>query len=115
MAMLRKAGVIKSIRGAGGGYILARPIEDISVGDVLRALEGNLEPAVCAAFKEDQACNAADSCVTKYVWQKINESINQTVDQIKLDQLVQESKAISNKDQQVNEKCKKQGIRERRP
>lgn len=92
MAMLKRAGLVKSIRGAGGGYVLAREVGEISVGDVLRALEGNLEPVDCAAFHAGESCEAADSCVTKYVWKKINESINQTVDEMKLDQLVKESK-----------------------
>ena len=105
MALLKKAGLVKSIRGAGGGYVLAKSVEDISVGDVLRALEGSLEPAVCAALKEDERCHWADSCVTKYVWQRINDSINQTVDQIKLNQLVQESKAISENNQQISKGC----------
>ena len=50
MALLKRAGLIKSIRGAGGGYVLAKDVSEISVGDVLRALEGNLEPVECAAF-----------------------------------------------------------------
>lgn len=49
MAKLRKAGLVVSIRGAGGGYRLARPAGEISVGDILRALEGNLE-AVAGLF-----------------------------------------------------------------
>ena len=52
MAKLKKAGLIKSIRGAGGGYVLAREVESISVGDVLRALEGNLEPVECSGFTQ---------------------------------------------------------------
>ena len=44
MTLLKKAELIKSIRGAAGGYVLAKPVEEISVGDVLRALEGSLEP-----------------------------------------------------------------------
>ena len=44
MALLRKAGLIRSVRGAGGGYVLAKDMKEISVGDILRALEGNLEP-----------------------------------------------------------------------
>ena len=92
MSMLKKAGLIKSIRGAGGGYILAKDMAEISVGDVLRALEGSLEPVDCSGLHPDEGCQSADSCVTKYVWQKINDSINATVDGIKLDQLVEESK-----------------------
>ena len=94
MALLKRAGLIKSIRGAGGGYVLAKDVSEISVGDVLRALEGNLEPVECAAFHEEESCEAAGGCVTKYVWKKINESINRTVDEIDLKQLVEESKQI---------------------
>ncbi len=95
MALLKKAGLVKSIRGASGGYVLARKAEEISVGDVLRALEGSLEPVKCAAFYSEEGCAASDSCVTKYVWQKINESINETVDKMMLDELVKESKALN--------------------
>ena len=68
---------------------------EISVGDVLRALEGSLEPVRCAAFYSEEGCMASDGCVTKYVWQKINDSINETVDQIMLDELVRESRALN--------------------
>ena len=92
IAKLKKAGLVRSVRGAGGGYILAKDIHEISVGDVLRALEGNLDPVECAGLEPDGECKAADSCVTKYVWKRINESINRTVDEIRLDQLVEESR-----------------------
>lgn len=95
VALMKKAGLVKSIRGASGGYVLAKKPEEVSVGDVLRALEGSLEPVKCAAFSEDEECTAADGCVTKYVWQKINESIRQTVDEIHLDELVQESRELN--------------------
>lgn len=47
MSLLRKNGLIRSVRGAGGGYVLAKDASEISVGDVLRALEGSLEPVDC--------------------------------------------------------------------
>ncbi|MGN0334549.1 MAG: RrF2 family transcriptional regulator [Lachnospiraceae bacterium] len=93
---LRKAGIISSVRGAGGGYILARPADEISVGDILRALEGSLDPVDCAGLPGASGCEGAQSCVTKYVWQKINESINQTVDGIYLNELIEESKETGN-------------------
>ena len=95
VALLRKAGLVKSIRGATGGYILAKDAAEISVGDILRALEGSLEPVKCAAFYSEEGCMASDGCVTKYVWQKINDSINETVNQMMLDELVQESKNLN--------------------
>ncbi len=105
MTLLKKAGLVKSIRGAGGGYVLAKDIKEISVGDVLRALEGNLEPVECAAFRGDASCEVSGGCVTKYVWQKINESINKTVDEISLEQLVNESKSVQDDTVPSRMKC----------
>ena len=92
MAKLKKAEIVTSIRGAGGGYVLGKKASDISVGDVLRALEGNLSAVECHGFESGEGCTVKDVCVTKYVWKKINDSINKTVDEIKLDTLVNESK-----------------------
>lgn len=106
MTLLKKAGIIKSIRGAGGGYVLAKDAGDISVGEVLRALEGSLEPVECAAFKEEDSCAASDICVTKYVWQRINESINRTVDEISIKQLVEEGRSKQASPLTEQRKCK---------
>ena len=105
MAMLKKAGLVRSVRGAGGGYMLARRAEEISVGDVLRALEGSLEPVKCPAFSHEEECMAAGGCVTKYVWQKINDSINQTVEEIHLDELVRESRELNPSGEYEKPKC----------
>ena len=94
IAKLRKAGLVTSVRGAGGGYKLAKPAAEISVGDILRALEGSLDPVECPGLKEESSCGGSQFCVTKYVWQRINDSINQTVDEIKLEQLIEESKNV---------------------
>lgn len=92
---LKKAGLIASTRGAGGGYRLAKKAEDISVGDILRALEGDLDAVECQALKPDGVCESADVCVTRFVWQKINESIQKTADEITLQQLIEESKRVA--------------------
>ena len=92
--LLKKAELVVSVRGAGGGYRLAKPAEDISVGDILRALEGDLNAVACSAYQEEQACEGADCCVTKFVWKKINDAITQTVDSIKLAELVSESRKL---------------------
>lgn len=106
MSMMKKAGLVKSIRGAGGGYVLAKDLEEISVGDVLRALEGNLEPVECSGLHPEDGCKAADSCVTKYVWQRINDSINQTVDEMKVAQLVEESRKMGCQESGSSNGCK---------
>lgn len=105
MTLMKKAGLVKSIRGAGGGYILAKSVDEISVGDVLRALEGKLETVECTAHSPEDVCQASGGCVTKYVWQRINESINRTVDEISLKQLVDESKNVKEHPTSEQMKC----------
>lgn len=94
MAKLKKAGLVKSVRGVNGGYIIAMPAEQISVGDVLRALEGDLVPVECAGIDEsgETHCSGSSQCVSKIVWKRINDSINETVDSINIGELVRESK-----------------------
>ena len=105
VGLLKKAGLVRSIRGATGGYVLAKSTGEISVGDVLRALEGSLEPVRCAAFYSEEGCMAAEGCVTKYVWQKINESINEAVDHMMLDELVRESRNVNPEGDLENPQC----------
>ena len=93
-AKLKKAGIVNSIRGSQGGYVLAKPAAEISVGDILRALEGNLVPVKCGELSGEKGCSGADSCVTKFVWKRISDSINDTVNTMMLSELVEESNRI---------------------
>ena len=89
---LKKAGLIKSTRGAQGGYRLAKPAAEISVGDILRALEGELGAVDCQGLKPEGGCESSDFCVTKLVWQRINDSIAKAVNEITLEELMAEAK-----------------------
>jgi len=91
-ATLRKAGHVNSIRGAQGGYVLAHKPEDITIGSILRALEGSLAPVDCVVEDEPSKCSKSDRCVTKMVWQKIRDKVNEAVDSITLADLVEEYK-----------------------
>ena len=64
IAKLRKAGLVTSVRGAGGGYKLALPASEISVGDILRALEGSLDAVNCPGLEEESSCGGSEFCVT---------------------------------------------------
>ena len=95
IAKLKKVGIVNAIRGAQGGYVLALPPEEISVGMILRALEGNLNPVDCSEVDgSNTVCSSSDLCVTKYVWKRISDSINNTVDHMMLSELVNESKKV---------------------
>ncbi|MDD3340258.1 MAG: Rrf2 family transcriptional regulator [Lachnospiraceae bacterium] len=105
---LKKAGLVTSVRGAGGGYRLARPASEISVGDVLRALEGDLEAVTCMGTDAHGSCGSSDQCVTKYVWQRINDSITDAVDTMMLDQLVEESRKLREQGKISTQPCENQ-------
>ncbi|SFR95448.1 RrF2 family transcriptional regulator [Anaeromicropila populeti] len=101
VSKLKKAGIVNSIRGAQGGYVLAKPAEEISVGDILRALEGDLHPVDCAEIMDGSSvCTGSDVCVTKFVWKRISDSINDAVNSLMLAELVNEGKAIQEKAQE---------------
>lgn len=103
--LLKQDGLVRSVRGAGGGYLLARTAEEISVGDVLRCLEGGIDAVACPAFSEND-CNAAEACVTKYVWKRINDAISDAVDSVRLSELVEESRALQTEDpEEAERKC----------
>ncbi len=93
IAQLKKHDLLKSIRGAYGGYVLARDASEISVGEILRALEGSLAPVDCvddSIGEKISTCgtNCGSCCATKQVWEKIDESISNTVDAISLESLI---------------------------
>ena len=90
MGKLRRAGLVTSSRGVAGGYHLARDADTISVGEILRVLEGSLDAVDCPGLKDeaDPACGQSDLCVTKIVWKMINDGINHAVDTLMLSELV---------------------------
>lgn len=91
MARLRRAGLVKSTRGAHGGYVLAKPAGDILVGDVLRALEGDIQPVDCPGLIGK--CAESGSCVTMALWKRINDGVNRIVDETTLQSLIDEGQA----------------------
>lgn len=74
---LTKRGIVKSYRGAQGGYILARSPEEISVGEVLEILEGSLSPVECV---DSHNCPHADFCVSLTLWSRIKDAVHDVVD-----------------------------------
>lgn len=75
---LTRAGLLRSIRGASGGYLLTREPAGYTVGEILRAAEGDLAPVECG--KSGTCCQRADQCVTVEVWRDISRAIDAVVD-----------------------------------
>lgn len=91
---LSKAGFVKSVRGAQGGYRLARAPEEYTVGMILRLIEGSLSPVACLD-DETNECSRSSLCATLDVWVKLNDAINNVVDNITLADLVDKQNSLS--------------------
>lgn len=87
---LRRSGLIKSVKGAQGGYILARQPSHITVGDILKVLEGSLFAASAEEPELSDGADALKHCLKKEVWDKIDNSIKSVIDFITLEDLVKE-------------------------
>lgn len=98
IALLRKAGLVKSVRGAQGGYMLADKPENITVGDIIRTLEGPIAPSECVIEDDDKECSRADYCVTRIIWGKIKNSIDNVIDSITLQNMIDDYNRIHNSD-----------------
>lgn len=87
IASLNKAGYVKSVRGAQGGYRLSKKPEDYTVGMILRTTEGSLAPVACLDEGADE-CERCDTCETLEVWKKLYDAVNSVVDTITVADLV---------------------------
>ena len=98
VARLRKAGLVESRRGARGGYLLARPADEITMAEVVEALEGSIAPMDC--FTDDPtgrvACSHEDdhgaSCSTKLLWMRVHSGMVRALQQTTLAELVEFSR-----------------------
>jgi len=82
---LRKAGLIKSIKGPGGGYVLSRRPDEVSIGSILRPLEGPLAITSCLT---KEGCKRIDICVTYLLWRALGEKIDGFLQTITLKDLL---------------------------
>lgn len=87
ISLLNRAGYVKSVRGAQGGYKLAKEPSEYTVGMILRLTEGSLVPVDCVEDENSQ-CSRNTGCVTRDVWKELYEAICGVVDRITLQDLV---------------------------
>ena len=93
MAQLRKAGIVVSSRGAQGGYTLADDPEKITVGMIIRALEGEICMTDCLEYED--SCDKACSCPTRLVVRRVRDGVNAIVDGITLRDMIEENGRLS--------------------
>lgn len=88
LATLRRAGIVRSIRGASGGYDLARSADSITIGDVLRALSGPVVSMQCVNEDESARCSRVGQCSVTYFWERLKDAITEVVDGTSIQDLV---------------------------
>lgn len=83
---LREAGLVQSVRGAGGGYVLARPPSEIRMSHIIAALEGKLSGMTC--IEDPGTCHRSSMCASRDVWTHLENRIVQVLDSISVADLV---------------------------
>ena len=89
---LKLEGLVKSLRGVNGGYILSRPPEKITIGDAIRALEGPIALCECHLKRDSYATRSKElHCVTSSIYKKLGKKLEETFDSISLHELAEEN------------------------
>ena len=93
---LKKANIIKSVRGPGGGYILTKHPHKITVGDIIKAVREPTDPVFCVESdgKHKKGCSRAEQCVTRLIWKEAGEKITQLFDSITINDLCEKAKNL---------------------
>lgn len=97
ISVLTKAGFVRSARGPQGGYRMAKEPKDYTVGSILRLIEGKLCPVACLETDEN-ICERRAGCITLPLWEKLDEAINNIVDNVTLQDLIDWDKEKNGKD-----------------
>lgn len=100
ISVLARAGILRSVRGAQGGYHLAKPPKEITVGMILRATEGDLAPAECVSGG-GQPCERSGACPSRAVFEKVYSAINGVIDGVTLVDLMPEGEDVSQWDRRT--------------
>lgn len=95
---LRKANLIKSIRGAQGGYVLSREPKSISVANIISILEGPIAISSCV---DGDICDNGESCATRLLWEKLKNSIDEVMESVSLQDIVNDYNDIKIKNKKI--------------
>jgi Rrf2 family protein len=82
MLILKKAGYVQSRTGKGGGFYLAKRPDEITLGEIVRLIEGPIEPIACGAKCQPSGCAEEEHCAFREIWVNVTDSISDIVDQV---------------------------------
>ena len=91
MAVLKAAGFVRSVRGAKGGYILAKPPDKIRLNEVFHCLEGTVTTAECV--EDEKYCLRAAGCAARIIWTRVHRAIEEVLEAITLQDLIDQARA----------------------
>ncbi|MBP7331416.1 MAG: HTH-type transcriptional regulator CymR [Firmicutes bacterium ADurb.Bin373] len=94
MNVLRKGGLVRSVRGAQGGYLLSREPSRITAGEIVRCLEGPLNPTDCVSEEDPENCVRAEFCVTRKLWERVRVAIATVLDGATLADMCKEAENL---------------------
>lgn len=96
---LVKAGLIRSVKGPGGGYLLAKPAAEITAAEIYRSVEGSISPRFCTQRQKAAAspCKRIESCPTHLLWEQLSRIMASYLDSVTLQDLCNSAKALENR------------------
>ncbi len=94
LAKLQHAGIVHSFKGPGGGYILAKSPEEISLYDIFTALEGKIAIMKCLIPDDKKYCNRIEYCIMRVFWEKFQNAIEQHLRQVTFADIIEEEKKL---------------------
>ncbi len=95
---LKKAGIIKSFRGPKGGHILTSPPDEITIGDIVRILEGGIDLIDC--IENPECCDRMDHCLMRGIWEEATKAMYEKLDSVTLSSIIQQEKILPCKKQE---------------
>ena len=95
MVKLKRAGLVESVRGPAGGYRLIKRPSEITAGDIVKTLEGYVDPVFCINPKvSHKDCHRAPECAARLLWKKVGEKVSEVLDSTTLEDLVKMDKEL---------------------
>ncbi len=95
LVMLKSAGFVKSKRGVEGGYMLSKPPSEITLGEVVRVVDGPLLPVKCSTVDNSTTCELIPTCAIHPVWEQVRGAIAEIVDNITYEDLCRRTDEMS--------------------
>ena len=94
LLVLKRAGFIGSRRGVNGGYFLAKSPREITLGEVLRAVDGPVAPIFCVTSGKREVCPLEGACALQEVWAQVREAVSKIVDTTTLEDIRQRARLM---------------------